>query len=174
VRQYFSILSDKFSFTTTATLALLADGYQVVYHPINYYYRRLGKSKITPRNFIDFAILVLRMAMLFQPLKIFAPLALSCIMLGVIKAIADLATVLTRAPFWDVSLFQHPMLSVSAVLLLLVGLQILLIGMVADGVLRRIGQDNRHRVPSHAVRSYELRPLPQTPSNDQSPREKAS
>jgi glycosyltransferase involved in cell wall biosynthesis len=155
VTQYFSILSNKFSFTTTVTLALLADAYRVVYHPINYY-ERLGKSKIRPRNFIDFAILVLRMAMLFQPLKIFGPLAFLCIMLGVVKATADSATVLSRAPVWDLSLLQHPMLSVSAVLLLLVGLQILLIGMVADGVLRRIGQGNRDLAPSHAVLSHEL------------------
>lgn len=155
VTQYFSILSNKFSFTTTVTLALLADDYRVVYHPVNYY-ERVGRSKIRPRNFIDFAILVVRMAMLFQPLKIFTPLAFLCIMLGVVKAVADLATVLSRAPVWDLSLFQHPMLSVSAVLLLLVGLQILLIGMVADGVLRRIGQSNRNLVPSHAVLSHEL------------------
>ena len=94
--------------------------------------------------------------MLFQPLKIFAPVALSCIMLGIIKAIADLTTVLSRGPAFDFSLFQHPMLSVSAVLLLLVGLQILLIGMVADGVLRRIGQGNRDLAPSHAVVSSEV------------------
>jgi len=155
VTQYFSILSNKFSFTTTVTLALLADDYRVVYHPINYY-ERIGRSKIRPRNFIDFAILVLRMAMLFQPLKIFAPLAFLCILLGAIKTIADLATVLSRAPVWDLSLFQHPMLSVSATLLLLVGLQILLIGMMADGVLRRIGQGNRDLAPSHAVLSHEL------------------
>ena len=68
VRQYFSILSDKFSFTTTVTLALLADDYRVVYHPINYY-RRLGKSKVTPRNFVDFTILVLRMAMLISAIE---------------------------------------------------------------------------------------------------------
>jgi hypothetical protein len=63
------------------------------------------------------------------------------------------------------------MLSVSAVLLLLVGLQILLIGMVADGVLRRIGQGNRGLAPSHAIRSYELLPGLQNVSNDQRPRE---
>ena len=166
VTQYFSILSNKFSFTTTVTLALLADAYRVVYHPINYY-ERLGKSKIRPRNFIDFAILVLRMAMLFQPLKIFAPLAFLCSLLGVIKAIADITTVFLRATVWDLSLFQHPMLSVSAMLLLLVGLQILLIGMVADGVLRRIGQGNRDLAPSHAVLSHEL------PGNSHRP-EKAS
>jgi glycosyltransferase involved in cell wall biosynthesis len=166
VRQYFSILSNKFSFTTTVTLALLADDYRVVYHPINYY-RRLGKSKITPRNFLDFTILVLRMAMLFQPLKIFVPLALSCSLLGVFKAIADIITVYSRTAVVDIASMQQPMLSTSAVFLLLGGLHILLIGMVADGVLRRIGQDNKHLVPSHAILSYELQPKLQADPPDQ-------
>ena len=166
VRQYFPILSDKFSFTTTVTLALLADGYGVEYHPINYF-RRLGKSKITPRNFFDFTILVLRMAMLFQPLKIFVPLAFTCSVLGVLKAIADIATVYTRVAVVDISTVQQPMLSISAVFLMLGGLHILLIGMVADGVLRRIGQDNRRLTPSYAVRSYELRPRRQDLQSDQ-------
>jgi len=47
VKQYFPILSNRFSFTTTLTLALLADDYRVVYHPIDYY-RRVGNSKIVP------------------------------------------------------------------------------------------------------------------------------
>lgn len=173
VRQYFSILSDKFSFTTTVTLALLADDYRIVYHPINYY-RRLGKSKVIPRNFVDFTILVLRMAMLFQPLKIFVPLAFTCSLLGVFKAIADIATVYSRTSVVDISTMQQPMLSISAVFLLLGGLHILLIGMVADGVLRRIGQDNRHLAPSHAVQSCELLPGLQNRSNDQRPRETPS
>ncbi len=173
VRQYFSILSDKFSFTTTATLALLADGYRIVYHPINYY-RRLGKSKVTPRNFVDFTILVLRMAMLFQPLKIFVPLALTCTLLGVFKAIADFLTVYLRTPIVDIATMQQPMLSISAVFLMLGGLHILLIGMVADGVLRRIGQDDRRLAPSHAVRSYELTPRPKDLSIDQRSRETPS
>src|SRR5207344_1534624 len=88
VTQYFSILSNRFSFTTTGTLALLADDYLVVYHPINYY-QRVGKSKITPRHFMDFIVLVLRMAMLFQPLKVFTPLAFSCGFLGVSKVFYD-------------------------------------------------------------------------------------
>jgi hypothetical protein len=137
------------------TLALLADDYRVVYHPINYY-KRVGKSKITPRHFIDFTVLVFRMAMLFQPLKIFAPLAFVCVVLGVFKAFTDIATVISRAPAIDLSILQQPIMSTSSVLLLLGGLQILLIGMVADGVLRRIGQGGRDLVPSRAVLSHEV------------------
>lgn len=157
IEQYFPILSNRFSFTTTSTLALLADEYRVVYHPINYY-ERVGRSKITPRHFMDFIVLILRMAMLFQPLKIFTPLALTLGLLGVIKVGYDIIALFLRYSSLDVSLFYQPTISASATLLLLAGFQLLLIGMVADGVVRRIGQHNRQQVPSHSVRGVELHP----------------
>jgi hypothetical protein len=52
-------------------------------------------------------------------------------------------------------LLLQPALSTSAVLLLFVGLQFLMIGMVADGVVRRIAQHNRPQVPSHRYLNYE-------------------
>src|SRR4030067_1603844 len=142
VKQYFSILPNQFSFTTTITLAMLADDYHVVYHPIDYY-RRIGNSKITPKNFMEFMMLVLRLAMLFQPLKIFVPLSFSCGLLGVLKAIFDIIGLFQRASSFNSSLVFQPVLSTSAILLLLVALQLLLIGMVADGLVRRIVQSNR-------------------------------
>ena len=156
IKQYFPILSNQFSFTTTSTLALLADDYRVVYHPIDYY-PRVGESKIKPRHFMDFIMLVLRMAMLFQPMKIFVPLALTCAGLGVLKILFDVASYYPRTGHFDWSLLFQPVLSTSAVLLLIVALQLLLIGMVADGALRRIAQHNGPLVPSHGVRVVETR-----------------
>ena len=150
VKQYFPILSNRFSFTTTVTLAMLADDYRVIYHPINYY-QRVGRSKIVPRNFLDFAILVLRMAMQFQPLRVFLPLAFWCFLLGTLKVIYDIVTLFQRVPPLGWSVLYQPVLSTSAILLLLVGLQLLLIGMVADAVLRRISQYKKEMVPSHAI-----------------------
>lgn len=150
VGQYSSILSNRFSFTTTATLALIADDYRVAYHPINYY-QRIGKSKIVPRHFMDFIFLVLRMAMLFQPLRVFVPLGATCGLVGMLKVVYDIVTLFSRAPTIDLSLVYQPLLSTSAVLLLLVGLQLILIGMVADGVLRRIAQSSGPLVPSRAT-----------------------
>ena len=112
--------------------------------------------------------------MLFQPLKIFVPLAFICSSLGVLKAVSDFVTVYSRSPIFDIATMQQPMLSISAVFLLLGGLQILLIGMVADGVLRRIGQDKRHLQPSHAVRSCELLPLLGNGLIDQRPSDSAN
>ena len=160
VKQYFPILPNRFSFTTTVTLALLADAYHVIYHPIDYY-QRIGKSKITAWNFTEFTILVLRMAMLFQPLRVFVPLALSCGLLGVLKATFDLFTLFFRTPIYGSSLLYQPVLSTSAILMLLMAVQLLLIGMVADGLVRRIAQHNRPLSPSHAVW------IPQYPSHVQ-------
>ena len=148
VKQYFSILPNRFSFTTTITLAMLGDDYRVLYHPIDYH-KRIGKSKISPSNFMEFIVLVLRMAMLFQPLKIFIPLTISCWVLGLVKTTFDIIALFQRTSTFSLSVFYQPVLSTSAILLLLVGLQLLLIGMVADALLRKISRSNRSLVPSH-------------------------
>jgi glycosyltransferase involved in cell wall biosynthesis len=153
--QYFSILSNRFSFTTTITLAYLADGYRVLYHPVNYYVR-IGRSKIVPWHFMDFTILIIRMSMMFNPLKVFVPLSFTFGFLGVAKMIYDIFALFARSPGSGWVLLLQPVLSTSAVLLLFVGLQLLILGMVADGVIRRIGQLNRGQVPSHSYTSFEV------------------
>ncbi len=153
--QYFSVLSNKFSFTTTITLALLADDYLVVYHPINYY-QRIGKSKIAPRHFLDFIILVIRMAMLFQPLKVFVPIACTSGLIGLIKVGFDITAAIVRHGGFSWSIFTGPVLSTSALFLLLGSYQLLLIGMMADGVIRRIARHSQPRVISHGIVSSEI------------------
>lgn len=150
VRQYYSILPDQFSFTTTITLALLADGYRVVYEPIDYH-PRVGRSKIRPWHFLDFTILVLRLAMLFQPLKVFVPLALGTGLLAVLKVGFDVVAFIPRNEAFGWSVLYQAVLSGSALFLLLITVQLLLVGMVADGLLRRIAQRGDALVPSRAT-----------------------
>jgi glycosyltransferase involved in cell wall biosynthesis len=153
-KQYFPILSNRFSFTTTITLAYLADAYRVVYHPINYYPRG-GRSKIVPWHFMDFMILIIRMSMIFNPLKVFVPLGLTFGFLGIIKMVYDIWALFARNPGAGWILLLQPVLSTSALLLLFVGLQFMMIGMVADGVVRRIAQHSRPLIPSRARMSVE-------------------
>ncbi len=75
--------------------------------------------------------------------------------MGILKAIFDIIGLFQRATVIDWSLLFQPVLSTSAVLLLLVSLQLLLIGMVADGLVRRIGQRAGPLLPSHATRHLE-------------------
>jgi len=161
VQQYFPILSNRFSFTTTSTLALLADDYRVVYHPIDYH-ERIGRSKIQPRHFLDFCILVLRLSMIFQPLRVFVPLALACVSLGVAKAVWDVVSLFVRHSTVGWHLAFEPALSTSAIMLFMAGLQLLVVGMVADGVLRRIAQHSRPLVASRGKRVLDIAgsPLP--------------
>jgi len=127
--QYFAILSDQFSFTTTITLALLCDKYAVTYLPIDYR-KRKGKSKIMPWDASSFAVLILRVAMLFRPLRVFIPLALICIAYGVIKAAVDIT--------------HDPNISASAILAFVSALMMVLIGMLGDAVATRLGRFNQY------------------------------
>ena len=73
--RFFKILPDSFSFTTTITLAMLRNRYDVRWVPINYD-ARIGKSKINPiRDTLRFAQLILRTGMYFAPLRVLLPIA---------------------------------------------------------------------------------------------------
>jgi len=72
--RFFSILPDSFSFTTTITLAMLTNYYDVRYIPVSYS-PRIGKSKIKPiRDTIRFIQLIIRTGTYFAPLRVFFPL----------------------------------------------------------------------------------------------------
>jgi glycosyltransferase involved in cell wall biosynthesis len=131
VMQYFPVLPDQFSWTTTITLAMHCDKYAVSYLPIDYR-KRQGRSKIMPWDAGSFAILILRTAMLFRPLRVFLPLALVCLLYGIAKMSVDL--------------LRDPNISASAILALMSALQIVLIGMLGDAMATRLGRLSPHGV----------------------------
>jgi glycosyltransferase involved in cell wall biosynthesis len=136
---YFPILPSRFSFTTTQTLAMLCDQYRVATVSIDYY-RREGKSKIVPWDFMTFVSLVLRVSMLFNPLKVFVPPALVCLALGGLKLVLDVVFAIMRAGGLSWAILLTPTISTSALILVLAGIQMLLIGMMSDAVARKMGQ----------------------------------
>lgn len=72
--RFIKILPDSFSFTTTITLAMLRNRYDVQFVPINYMSRK-GKSKIRPiHDTIRFAQLIVRTGMYFAPLRVLLPI----------------------------------------------------------------------------------------------------
>ena len=74
--EFLHILPSGFSFTTTITMAALNNGYVVEYVPVDYL-KRTGTSKIRPiRDTLNFLILILRMTLLFRPMRIFIPISL--------------------------------------------------------------------------------------------------
>ena len=157
IEHYLDILPDKFSFTTTQTVALLCDSHKVVSVPIDYFHR-VGKSKIVPWDFVSFVILVLRLSMLFNPLKVFVPIALGCFFLGGIKLILDIIFTILKNDELTFMILAQPIVSSTTLILLLSGLQILLVGMVSDALTRRIG----HRMSSTPTTRSEQRVGKQT------------
>ncbi len=147
IMQYFNILSDRFSFTTTSTVSFLSDGYKIQYVPINYHHRS-GKSKIVPWNFIEFINLVIRLSMLFNPLKIFIPASLFTLGLGFVKFVFDVIWAIEEANGFTMSFFTSKVISSSVMVLWFSGLQILLIGMMADGINRKIAQYSTPKIKS--------------------------
>jgi glycosyltransferase involved in cell wall biosynthesis len=139
VAQYFPILPDQFSWTTTITLAMHCDNYAVAYVPISYR-ERTGRSKIVPWDAGSFLVLILRMAMLFRPLRVFLPLVVVCLLYGVVKMSIDLT--------------RDPNISASALLAFMSALLLLLIGMLADALAMRLGKLN-----ANLVAGVESRPV---------------
>lgn len=72
ILKYLHICPSGFSFSTTITMALFSRGYQVAYIPIEIQ-KRSGKSTVSVSTGLDTIILILRLATLFNPLRIFLP-----------------------------------------------------------------------------------------------------
>jgi glycosyltransferase involved in cell wall biosynthesis len=90
LERFVPLLPDGYSFTTTITLCMLASNLNVVYYPIHYG-QRIGHSKIKARHFFKFLFLVVRLTVLFQPLRIFLPLGAIVFVAAVAKALDDMS-----------------------------------------------------------------------------------
>ncbi|MEQ8819206.1 MAG: glycosyltransferase family 2 protein [Sumerlaeia bacterium] len=120
------LLPDGFSLTTTITMALTTEGHRVDFLPITYG-KREGRSKISPfRDLGRFTLLILQMAMAFNPLRVFGPAAAALIALG-------LALLVVRA------FLQETVALATTVVVLIGGVQLLALGLLADLINRRGG-----------------------------------
>jgi len=70
-------------------LAVLSNGYRVAYEPIDYR-RRVGSSKIRPTDTVRFLIQILRVSLLFQPLRVYLPLGAVVAVAGGLMLICDM------------------------------------------------------------------------------------
>jgi glycosyltransferase involved in cell wall biosynthesis len=119
--EFFDLLPSKFSFTTTITLAALNSGYLVEYVEVDYY-ARTGRSKIRPiQDTFNFTMLILRMTLIFRPLKVYLPLAAILFFLA--------AAIFVVGWFVFGKIFDN-----TALLFLFAAFQCFAIGMLADVV----------------------------------------
>jgi glycosyltransferase involved in cell wall biosynthesis len=120
---YLRLLPPGFSCVTTLTMSFLHNQHDVRYVPITYA-KRAGSSKFHfTKDAYRYLLQVLRMVMYFNPLKVLMPLALWLIGLGVLKLVYDVVTNPFRIPG-------------STVLLFITGLQIAVLALLADLVVR--------------------------------------
>ncbi len=117
--KFMHILPNTFSFTTTLTLAVLKDGYEAHYVPIKTV-KRLGKSSVRLKDGFRTLILILRIIMLFDPLKVFLIPSLLTLSSGFIFIVY---TVITQHRVWK-----------SGLLLIFSGILIFFFGLLADQV----------------------------------------
>lgn len=124
VAKFLKILPNKFSFTTTITLAYHTNGLLVKYVPIDYY-KRAGKSKIKSfKDGFNFFMLILRTITYFNPLRVFLPVGFAFFIAGVFL-------------FFYSTLILGRFMDVATILLGVAAVQTILFGLLADLVARR-------------------------------------
>ncbi|MCA8890031.1 MAG: glycosyltransferase family 2 protein [Parvularculaceae bacterium] len=120
LERFIQLLPDGFSFTTTITLSMMCSNLRVVYVPITYA-KRVGQSSMRPTAFFTFILLVLRIIVFFQPLRVFMPLGGILFTLGFLKVLYDITKM---------------NLSESAIFALLAALMVWSLGLIADMISR--------------------------------------
>jgi len=120
VLKYLPLFPNTFSYPTTSTLAYLRSGLTVRYVPIEAA-KRIGKSKIKLiRDGYRFLLIIMRIATLFSPMKIFLPI--SCFFF------------LTGLGYYTFTfIVEHRFTNMSA-LLLSVSIMVFLLGLVSEQV----------------------------------------
>jgi polyisoprenyl-phosphate glycosyltransferase len=121
--QYVHHLPAGFSCVTTLTMSFLSNGYSVKYVPIDYF-PRAGTSKFhwwkdTKRYLLQ----VVRMTLSYNPLKVFMPVGVLLLVLGLAKLGID----------WSQRDFR---LAANTLLIFLAALQAITVGLLADLIVR--------------------------------------
>lgn len=115
------LLPSGFSWTTTISLAFLKEGLNVNYVPITIRKRVGGKSLVKSKDALRMLLLIIRIILLFSPLKIFLPVS-SILFLGAIAS-----------GIYDI--FFRPLnITDMTVLLLVSSLLIFFFGLLADQI----------------------------------------
>jgi glycosyltransferase involved in cell wall biosynthesis len=117
------LFPDGFSFSTTSTIAFMNMGYSVGYHPI-FVKKRIGKSTVKQlKHGSTTLLLILRLIVLFNPLKVFLPVSFFLMGAGFVYEL-----------FWGIIFLERIRIIPGALLLILSGLLIFFFGLLTDQV----------------------------------------
>jgi glycosyltransferase involved in cell wall biosynthesis len=119
-RRFLSLLPNGFSYPTTITMAFFRSGYPVAYVPIRAA-RRVGTSHLNPlSDGIRFLLIMFKVATLYSPLRIFAPVGAGFVSIGLIHY---LYTYMTMTRFTNMS-----------ALLISAGILVFMLGLVSEQI----------------------------------------
>ena len=122
--RFHRLFPDGFSFTSTLTLISLSRGYNIEYIPIKYLARK-GKSKIKPiGDTLNFLQLICRTMLYINPLRVFLPASIFFLEFSLILFIYRV-------------FFSRAFL-VSIIITFICGFQLLVIGLLADLIDKRL------------------------------------
>ena len=118
--EFIHLLPNGFSTPTTTTLAFLKAGYSVAFEPTEAS-TRTGESKIRlARDGVKFFLILLRIVMLFSPLRVFVPIATGLFAVG------------AGYMAWTIATQLH--VTNSSVLLIVLSVVVFLIGLVSEQI----------------------------------------
>jgi len=117
--QFLHLIPAGFSCVTTITLAFLANGYSVQFVPIDYF-PRAGRSKFhwwtdTRRYLLQ----VVRMVLMFNPLRVFGPIGVTLLLVGAGKIVYDILT-------------KHGRIATNTIVVLFAAGVVIMVGLLAD------------------------------------------
>lgn len=119
VDRYLHVCPNGYSFSTTITMILISEGYFVKFIPTKFRKRTSSVSKVSALSGLSVLLLIFRIIMLFNPLKIFGPIALVIGMLGLW--------------FLTMDLYMKNIHDIT-ILLIVVATVIFLFGLIADQI----------------------------------------
>ncbi|HET7557966.1 MAG TPA: glycosyltransferase family 2 protein [Rhodanobacteraceae bacterium] len=119
-REFIHLLPNGFSYPTTSTMAFFRSAYPLAYVPIRAA-ERVGKSHIRPlRDGVRFLLIIFKIATLYAPLKLFAPIAIAFFVLG--------------WAYWAFTFLEFHRLSLVSVALWSASVIIFLIGLISEQI----------------------------------------
>jgi len=132
ISHYLPLLPDGFSASLTSTTIMIERNYPMAFHPITMG-ARVGTSKVRMRDGFGTLMLVLRIVMLFAPLRIFLRLGVNVAAAGLIYGLA-------------ISLIRGQGFPAAAVLGVVVGFLLCMLGLIADQI-SQLRMERLHSIP---------------------------
>lgn len=123
IKKYLQLFPDGFSFSTTSTIAFMGDKREVEYIPIKTA-KRVGKSSVSQiKDGFNTILLILRLIVLFNPLKVFVPASFFLILISLIYEI-----------LWGYIYSPHLRMLPGALLTFLTGIIIFFFALIMDQI----------------------------------------